>query len=472
MQNRFYLRLLLGSGLILIVFTMYIAYSQYKHEWKVYQSEYKELFFKKATDETIRNKAKSFEIKMQQIYLEGLNTVDRCTSCHLGVENPLMANAPVPFRMHSGDYLKNHAVERFGCTVCHHGQGRATNKKEAHGIGHETHWGSPILERDFVQTSCAMCHDLAMLKDRGGEKVVMGEKLFRQKGCMGCHKIDNVGGVLGKPLDGIGSQPVMYFPMRFVKGKKTVAQWLKEHFEDPRAIVPDSQMKVDMTSDEATLLTTYVMSLRSDEMPKKYRQLTGERIPDDIKDEGESLYKRYCVACHEDGKVSNFFEPFKRTIPAIMNPAFLRVFDDKFIKDVISEGRAGTQMTAWKAAAAGLSEHQIDSIIKYITRERPTAKPAPFGFASYKGNVKHGEEIFQLRCITCHGEYGEGGVGLNLRNPVVQRANPEFLAMTVRDGREGTPMIAFGGKDAGLSNQDIADVITYVRTLSKKKFKG
>lgn len=472
MQNRFYLRLLLGSGLVLIAFTMYIAYSQYKYEWKVYQYEYKDLFSKKAKDEAARNMAKAFEVKMQQIYLEGLNTVDRCTSCHLGVENPLMADAPVPFRMHSGGYLKNHPVERFGCTVCHHGQGRATNKKEAHGIGHETHWGSPILEKDFVQTSCAMCHDLAMLKDKGGEKVVKGERLFRQKGCRGCHKLDNVGGVLGKPLDGIGSQPVMYFPMRFVKGEKTVAQWLKEHFEDPRAIVSDSQMKVDLSSDEAALLTTYVMSLRSDEMPKKYRQLTGERIPDDIKDEGESLYKRFCIACHENGKNSNYFEPFKRTIPAIMNPAFLRAADDKFIKTVISEGRAGTQMTAWKAAAAGISDQQIDSIIKYITRDRPKERPVPFGFSSFKGDEKRGENMFKIRCASCHGESGEGGIGLSLRNPVVQNADPEFLAITVRDGREGTMMASFGGKDIGLSKQDIVDILTYVRTLSKKKFKG
>lgn len=472
MQNRFYLRLLLGSGLVLLLFTMYIAYSQYKHEWKIYQYDYKDLFYKKARDESARNMARAFDVKMQQIYLEGLNTVDRCTSCHLGVENPLMADAPVPFRTHSGDYLKNHSVERFGCTVCHHGQGRATNKKEAHGVGHEMHWGYPILEKEFVQTSCAMCHDLSMLKEKGGEKVVMGEKIFRQKGCRGCHKLEGVGGVLGKPLDGIGSQPVMYFPMKDVKGEKTVAQWLKEHFIDPRAVVPDSQMKVDLTSDEAALLTTYVMSLRSDEMPKKYRQLSGERIPDDIKDEGESLYKRFCVACHENGKVSNYFEPFKRTIPAIMNPAFLRAADDKFIKTVISEGRAGTQMTAWKAAAAGISDKQIDSIIKYITKDRTRERPAPFGFASYKGDEKRGENMFKIRCVSCHGESGEGGIGLNLRNPVVQNADPEFLAITVRDGREGTMMAAFGGKDIGLSKQDIVDIITYVKTLSKKKFKG
>lgn len=472
MRNRFYLWMLLVSSMVLIAYTVISSYREINPDWKKYQAEYKELLIKKAKDENIRKKALAMEIRLQQIYLGDLNKVDRCINCHQGVENPLMADAKLPFKQHSGDILKNHPPERFGCTVCHYGQGRATNKKEAHAIDRETHWDHPRMKLEFIQTSCALCHDLAFLKGHGGEKVVAGERLFRQKGCKGCHKLEGIGGVLGKVLDGIGSQPIAYFPMRYVKGEKTVPEWMKEHFEDPRKIVPDSQMKVDLTPEEANLLTTYIMSLRSEEITRKYRRLTGARIPDETKNEGESLYKMYCISCHEDGKNSSYFEPFKRTIPAIMNPAFLRAADNKFIKDVISEGRAGTQMTAWKAAAAGLSDRQIDKIIGYMTKDRPRERPAPFGVASFKGNVKRGEEIFKLRCVACHGEYGEGGVGLNLRNPVVQKADPEFLAMTVRDGREGTAMVAFGGKDAALNNQDIADVITYVKTLSQKKYKA
>ena len=110
--------------------------------------------------------------------------------------------------------------------------------------------------------------------------------------------------------------------------------------------------------------------------------------------------------------------------------------DNNYLKTVISEGRADTQMTAWKAAAAGVSEEETDKIIEYLTRERPQEKPAPFGFARFKGDAKFGEELYRIRCMSCHGDKGQGGVGLNLRNPVVQKAaDPEFLAITVRDGR-------------------------------------
>lgn len=472
MRNRFYLWVLFLSGIVLTAFIVLTMYDEIMPEWKRYQAEYNELLVKSAEDENVRKRAKAMDIKLQQIYLGDLNRVDRCTSCHMGVENPLMADAKIPFKKHSGDYLKNHPLEKFGCTVCHFGQGRAPNRKEAHGISRDTYWDYPIMKLDYIQTSCALCHDLTFLKVKGGEKVVAGERLFRQKGCKGCHKLEGTGGVLGKDLDGIGSQPIAYFPMRNVKGEKTVSQWIREHEEEPRRVVPDSQMRVDVTPDEADFLTTYIMSLRSEEIPRKLRRLTGAKIPDEIKDEGESLYKMYCTACHGNGKESVFDDAFKRTIPAIMNPAFLRVADDKFIRENISEGRAGTQMTAWKAAAAGLTDKQIDKIIKYITKDRPKEKLMPFGFSSFKVNIKHGEDIFKSRCVACHGENGEGGIGLNLRNPIVQKADPEFLTITVRDGREGTAMISFGSKDGGLTSQDIADVVGYVRILSKKEYKS
>lgn len=477
MRNRFYLWVLFISGAVLLTYMALAIYREMTPEWKHYQAEYRGLLVKHAKNDSAKEKAGALRANIQQIYLGTLRRIDRCTSCHAGVENSIVENAEVPFSRHSGDYLKNHPAEKFGCTICHYGQGRATNRRDAHGTGHDTHWDFPIIPLKYIQSSCAQCHDLEMLNSKGGEKIAKGETLFRERGCKGCHKLNGVGGVLGKALDGVGSQPVAYFPMtspdavRSVRDGKTIYTWMKQHFDDPRNIVLGSEMKADFTDQESDLLTTYVLSLRNGEIPRQYRRLReGVEERRGPGDNGEALYRMYCIACHTTGKDSVNDEVFKRTIPAIMNPAFLMAADDKYLKKVIEEGRAGTQMTAWKAAAAGLTDRGIDSIIGYLTRERPKGRPEPFGFAKYKTDAAHGEELYTIRCISCHGAKGQGGVGLNLRNPVVQKAaDPEFLAITVRDGREGTPMAAFGGKGVGLSDQDIADLIAYVRTLSNKK---
>jgi mono/diheme cytochrome c family protein len=228
-------------------------------------------------------------------------------------------------------------------------------------------------------------------------------------------------------------------------------------------------MKADFTDQESDLLTTYVLSLRSGEMPKKYRRIRQTAQAGGGEEDGKSLFNMYCVACHTTGKDSVNDAVFKRTIPAIMNPAFLKAASNVYLKKVIEEGRAGTQMTAWKSAAAGLTDRQINALVAYLTKDRPRERPEQFR-PIYTGDDAHGRELYEVRCISCHGARGQGGVGLNLRNPVVQKeAEPDFLAITIRDGRAGTHMAAFGRKGVGLSEQDIADIVSYVRTLSQKK---
>lgn len=361
--------MLLISGVVLFAYTLFIANREISPEWKKYQVEYKKLFVKKAKDEAVREKAKSLEIGIQQIYLERLERVDRCINCHMGVDNPLMADAEIPYKYHSGNHLKNHPIDKFGCTVCHYGQGRATNIKEAHGRERDIHWDYPIVPLKYIQSSCAQCHDFEMLKQNGEEIVVRSEKLFREKGCKGCHKLNGVGGVFGKALDGVGSRPFVYFPMKHVKGEKTVYAWLKQHFDDPRKIVPDSQMKADITGNEADILTTYMLTLRSEEASREYRRIRHVEIESD----GESLYKMYCIGCHTTGKDSINDEILKQTIPAIMNPAFRRTANIRFLNHVIQEGRKDTLMTAWKTDAAGLTDEEINRIAGYITKDRPIA---------------------------------------------------------------------------------------------------
>jgi len=63
--------------------------------------------------------------------------VDRCATCHLGVDRPGFEDpdaVPRSFRTHPERawLLGAHPVERFGCTACHQGQGRSTEATTAH----------------------------------------------------------------------------------------------------------------------------------------------------------------------------------------------------------------------------------------------------------------------------------------------------------------------------------------------------
>src|SRR5512140_2099437 len=87
-----------------VLFLMVLAVSPAKDFFRPYRS-YQHRFAKLAASRAKSQKAVSeFErrpVAIRQIWLpEFENRVDRCTTCHLGVSEPVMERAPEPFRFH------------------------------------------------------------------------------------------------------------------------------------------------------------------------------------------------------------------------------------------------------------------------------------------------------------------------------------------------------------------------------------
>src|SRR5205814_2178555 len=132
--------------------------------------------------------------------------VDRCESCHLGIREPVKITAAAmslkgkkpdeyarAFTSHpEPDLLKVHDPEKFGCSPCHQGNGRATTSVEkAH--GNYEHWLWPLFPKQNVEAGCQTCHAADMVlatNETQFEVINEGKDLFRQKGCNGCHRYD------------------------------------------------------------------------------------------------------------------------------------------------------------------------------------------------------------------------------------------------------------------------------------------
>jgi cytochrome c2 len=137
--------------------------------------------------------------------------VDRCTTCHLGIDKKGYEQAPQPFRTHSNMelYLQGaHPIERIGCTVCHQGRGRATSfvnaahtasSKEQEkawakysGGGDEYHglhyWDLPMMARGHTEAQCVKCHQ-GVVEVPKADRLNTGIMLIERYGCHGCHKI-------------------------------------------------------------------------------------------------------------------------------------------------------------------------------------------------------------------------------------------------------------------------------------------
>ena len=60
---------------------------------------------------------------------EAVARVDRCQSCHIGIDKKGFEDAPQPFRTHSNfeQIILKHPPDKLGCTPCHEGQGAAVS---------------------------------------------------------------------------------------------------------------------------------------------------------------------------------------------------------------------------------------------------------------------------------------------------------------------------------------------------------
>src|SRR5229473_1570980 len=160
----------------------------------------------KNIDDLIRKNESSFDYTIlgHQLNVNEYSIVDRCEICHLGTREPLtitaanmapggpgkkpdeLANAFVSHPRK--ELLQIHNPEKFGCSACHGGNGRATTTVEkAHGLN--PFWLHPLYHKENTESGCQMCH----ANDRvtqGADALNLGKDLFYQRGCMGCHRME------------------------------------------------------------------------------------------------------------------------------------------------------------------------------------------------------------------------------------------------------------------------------------------
>lgn len=446
--------------------------------WRMIRHAYAGILNEKATDARSKAIADQFEIRITQNVIPELGTIDRCTTCHPGIEDPRMVDQRQPFRTHPGDYLEYHPPERFGCTICHRGQGRALVFEEAKAEGH--HWDYPLLPKELTQSSCGMCHTAEEAEHRGGEVYALGKRLYESKGCASCHQLNGRGGSLGPALDNVGLKVRGQLPMAHVQGPHTLAQWLIEHFEDPQRVVVGSKMKPPQLSrDEITALTVYMLSLQDRDLPRSYlspaKHLEYYRDAHPAPETGEQLFQRYCTVCHDTGTYGRYDAFFRRFIPAVRGPSLIASVTPDYLFETIRKGRPGTEMTAWGADAGGLADDEIRRIVTFLLADAPAESQARTrawdASLVSQGDPGRGVEIFTKHCIGCHGPAGIGHLGPALANPEFQRvASDGFLFVTIAMGRKNTAMPAFLGRDGlGFAAGDLWDVVSFVRTLGTWK---
>ena len=371
----------------------------------------------------LADKTEAWDPKILQINVPEANIVDRCESCHMGIREPVKLTAAAmslkgktpdeyarAFTSHpEPDLLKIHDVEKYGCSPCHQGNGRATTSVEkAHGT--YEHWLWPLFPRGNVEAGCQTCHaaDMVVVTNDVGWTISEGKDLYRQRGCVGCHR-----------YEGYDKEPEDLLSV--AQQIKQIEQEKKDNLKQAAYLM--TQADAAATNEEANRLNDRAVALKvtNSKLDLRVVQLdrTTKSLLQDMKKVGPNL----------------------KEIRLKLNKNWIPVWLKK-----PSDFRATTKMPNFR-----LNDDQVKAISAYLWQSA-LADPLP---KRKPGNAAHGKELFETRgCLACHsigeGDQLQGGTFAANLTRVGEKDNYDYLVRWVHNARERTrPYCLYEKKDIG-----------------------
>ncbi len=405
-------------------------------------------------------------VQLRQVVNPALGAADRCTSCHLSMapgeqgvagDRLLVPHKPVV-----------HDPAEYGCTICHGGQGQATEQADAHGA--VPFWPEPMLPARFSYAGCGSCHSLPAVPHQ--EILARARLAFERLDCLACHRLEGRGGTLrpgelgmeGPDLSrtGLAGYDAGWYGKHLAKSREAAGGPWKASFGE---ISPEDQELLRIflgTRMAAPGLIEAKAAFHSAGCLgcHKVSGVGGDEGPDlsqaGLKDPGRLDYR----AVAGEGNLPNWLAEHFRSPSSVV---------------------AGSQMPA-----LGLTDRQIELLTFYTLSLRRRDLPGSYlpkdrlrvarlGEREFAGD---GATLFGAFCAGCHGLRGEGrrapgmpAFPANANPDLLELASDDFLLNTIERGRPGRRMPSWGWKDGGLRPQEIRQIVGYLRRLGGTAYK-
>ena len=400
-------------GLAFLAIFSWVFFHEEGAEWRAAQMHFRQIESRVKNPHQLAQAATVGGLR--QIWLPELDRVDRCTTCHLGIDDPAFAGAPAPFAAHPGTWLATHPTDRFGCTTCHDGQGEATDNLYA------AHRPTPLFDRpmrplETIEANCGTCH--RSLEPPEAPRLEEGRRLIAASGCVSCHEIPGFEGLTfsGPALDSLGN--------------KIRPAWLGGWLHDPKSYLPRSKMgDFRLSAEEIAGLQAFLLSLRA-QLPLDSTGIEWSRANAEA---GRALFGELrCVTCHSvEGRGGT------------MGPELAKIGDKvrrdwlfSFLKDP-HRAQPDTAMLQYR-----LADDQIRDVTTFLLQEYRTgdAGPEPPPPSADPQAVAAGRATFIKRgCPSCHrlegipnpGRLGPSLAGVADRDPDQLTYGPRFVRRTI-----------------------------------------
>lgn len=358
----------------------------------------------KAQIDGLLAKMSNFPVEIKQIHVIETDLVDRCESCHLGVLEGRLSGIQLTAADMSGnqvfsshpnpELLRIHRPERFGCSPCHGGNGRATSSV-VKGHGRHKFWLWPLYAHENVEAGCQQCHAGDFVLDHA-EVLNHGKELFRLRGCIGCHR-----------FEGFDDQ-------------RERLQAAQQELRELRTQKRDHELEIQRSIRAGDQAAT------NQEAQQFYARAENLRVrTSGVEAEMEQLRLRARDLLQEEKTVGPNLKEIRLKLrrdwipPWITNP---------------HEFRPTTKMPRFR-----LEEDQVHAIAAFLWQNATQASLDK----QPRGNAERGKTLFESRgCLACHsigeGDQKMGGTFAANLSRVGEKANYDYLVRWIHNPRQRT----------------------------------
>ncbi|MCC6364274.1 MAG: c-type cytochrome [Bryobacterales bacterium] len=407
-----------------------------------------------------RNEEGPIKVQLRQIVNPRLRSSDRCVSCHvtMGPGEQSVTGSKIL----TAHKKVVHDPAEYGCTICHGGQGLATEKADAHGDVH--FWPTPMIPVQYAYAGCGTCHAPLHVPNRDTYRAAVG--VFERLDCLACHRVDNRGGTIrpggggmeGPDLSraGITGYDKDWYPKHLRKSEEAASGPWKASF------APVKPAELDQL---AVYLATCVAA------PK-------------LVEAKSVFFASGCLGCHKVSGTGGDEGP-ELTLAGEKDPGQLN-FSAVSGKETVSNWMAehfrspGSVVAGSQMPPIEITGGDVDLLTLYALSLRRRDVPGSYLPKDRLRAMRMGERefasdgatIFGAFCAGCHGQEGKGrhAAGMAafpaIASPDFQSlVSDDFLKETIRKGRPGRRMPGWD-KDGGLKGEEIDQVVAHLRRLA------
>ncbi len=348
--------------------------------------------------------------------------------------------------------LSPHKVSDFACTICHEGQGSATEFKwashmpdseldrkrwmEEHGWFDNHHWIYPQHPKRFIESTCLKCHhDVTELEpslrfpEAPAPKVVRGYNTIRKFGCYGCHEMNGYSGADKRVGPDLRLEPNYFAAALQLQSQEGFGELGVESMEFANRLVShpeDNQARYDLVNVLKADIASPEPKIDTAESNRLIGVLADIEAPGSLRKSGPSL--RYLSKKNSDKFLYDWIANPQNFRPSSRMPRFFNLhshFGDNKSDDDAKKFE--------KVEILGMVEY-----LKAYSQEFDYLSPSE----GVQGDVARGKVAFQERgCLACHSHNDP-------QLAEIEKFRPEG------EWVQGPDLSDLGGKFAGFADAD------------------